>query len=183
MAIAKYKASFSEYHQGSTRYIHILSAPISETKDPVISQDDVEKIRLARDKSSKRLPSKLVFHGSNQSDKAKELKQMAKRLKRSVCLIDCQMLQNKYIGETEKNLSKLVAQAESENWILFFDEADALFGKRSKVEPNHNKFANQQVSYLFRRLSEYKGMSILSLTDDSVLDRIKYAIDSVINFR
>lgn len=90
---------------------------------------------------------------------------------------------NKYIGETEKHISKLVAQAESENWILFFDEADALFGKRSKVNDAHDKYANQEVSYLLKLLSQYPGLSILSLKEKSKLENVQYTVDSVISFR
>jgi SpoVK/Ycf46/Vps4 family AAA+-type ATPase len=92
-------------------------------------------------------------------------------------------LVNKYIGETEKHISKLVAQAESENWILFFDEADALFGKRSKVNDAHDKYANQEVSYLLKLLSQYPGLSILSLKEKSKLENVQYTVDSVISFR
>ena len=89
----------------------------------------------------------------------------------------------KYIGETEKHLSKLIAQAESENWVLFFDEADALFGKRSKIKDADNKYANQEVSYFFKRLSQHSSFTILSLTEKSKLESVQYAVDSVIRFR
>ena len=103
--------------------------------------------------------------------------------KQSICFIDCKRLVKKYIGETEKHISKLVAQAESENWILFFDEADALFGRRSKVKDAHDKYANQEVSYLLKLLSQYPILLIFSLTEKSTLEKIQYAVDSVISFR
>ena len=183
MSIAKYKMQFSEYHRGSSSFIHILSKPISESRDPAISHEDSEKLKMATYRSSRNVKTKLAFHGSRRSDKALKLRQLAKRLRRSVCLIDSQQLQNEYIGETEKHLSKLIAQAEPQNWILFFDEADALFGKRSVLKPNRGKFANQQVSYIFKLLSQYKGLSILSVTDNSKLDLMKYSVDNVIIFR
>jgi hypothetical protein len=81
-------------------------------------------------------------------------------------------------------LSRLVAQAEPESWILFFDEADALLSRKPKVNEAHHtleNYANQAVSYLFKRLSQYPGLSILSLTEKSELESIQYTVDSVIN--
>lgn len=69
---------------------------------------------------------------------------------------------SKYIGETEKHLNKLFAKAESGNWILFFDEADALFGKRTEVKDSHDRYANQTVAYLLQCLEAYSGLAILA---------------------
>jgi DNA polymerase III delta prime subunit len=76
--------------------------------------------------------------------------------------IDLSMIISKYIGETEKNLSKIFDMAENKNWILFFDEADALFGKRSKVEDSHDRYANQEISYLLQRIEDFSGVVILA---------------------
>jgi SpoVK/Ycf46/Vps4 family AAA+-type ATPase len=72
------------------------------------------------------------------------------------------MVVSKYIGETEKNLENLFAKAETKNWILFFDEADALFGKRTGVRDAHDKYANQEVSYLLQRVEDFDGLVILA---------------------
>ena len=66
------------------------------------------------------------------------------------------------IGETEKNLEKIFQQAENKNWILFFDEADALFGKRSGVHDSHDRYANQETAYLLQRLEDFNGIVILA---------------------
>ena len=76
--------------------------------------------------------------------------------------IDLSMIISKYIGETEKNLSRIFDMAENKNWILFFDEADALFGKRSKVEDSHDRYANQEISYLLQRIEDFNGVVILA---------------------
>jgi len=68
---------------------------------------------------------------------------------------------SKYIGETEKNISRVFDMAESKNWILFFDEADALFGKRSNISDAHDRYANQEVSFLLQRMEEFDGLVIL----------------------
>ena len=69
---------------------------------------------------------------------------------------------SKYIGETEKNLNKIFTEAETSNAILFFDEADALFGKRSDVRDSHDRYANIEINYLLQKMEEYEGVTILA---------------------
>jgi SpoVK/Ycf46/Vps4 family AAA+-type ATPase len=80
------------------------------------------------------------------------------------------MVVSKYIGETEKNLELLFARAEDKDWILFFDEADAIFGKRTNVRDAHDKYANQEVSYLLQRIEDYNGLVILATNMKSNID-------------
>ena len=87
---------------------------------------------------------------------------LGKTTGRDVYRIDLSTVVSKYIGETEKNLSRIFDQAQSKGWILFFDEADALFGKRTKVEDAHDKYANQEVSYLLQRIEDFDGIIILA---------------------
>ncbi|HDR52075.1 MAG TPA: ATP-binding protein, partial [Mariniphaga anaerophila] len=77
---------------------------------------------------------------------------------------------SKYIGETEKNLSKLFDKAANKDWILFFDEADSIFGKRTNVRYAHDKYANQEVSYLLQRIESHAGLVILALNMKSNID-------------
>ncbi len=84
--------------------------------------------------------------------------------------IDLSMVVSKYIGETEKNLAKVFDQAQNKNWILFFDEADALFGKRTQTSTSHDRFANQEVSYLLQRVEDFKGVVLLSSNFEKNLD-------------
>lgn len=84
---------------------------------------------------------------------------LGKHTGKDVYRIDLSSLVSKYIGETEKNLSTLFERAENKNWILFFDEADSLFGKRTSVRDAHDRFANQEVSYLLQRIEDYSGLS------------------------
>jgi AAA+ superfamily predicted ATPase len=76
--------------------------------------------------------------------------------------IDLSMVVSKYIGETEKNLANVFDQAESKNWILFFDEADALFGKRTQASSSNDRHANQEISYLLQRVEDFPGVVILA---------------------
>jgi hypothetical protein len=87
-----------------------------------------------------------------------------------VYCIDLSLIISKYIGETEKNLEKVFAQAEEKNWLLFFDEADALFGKRTQVNDSHDRFANQETSYLLQRVEIFPGVVILATNLKSNID-------------
>lgn len=84
--------------------------------------------------------------------------------------IDLSALVSRYIGETEKNLARIFAEAEKKDWLLFFDEADALFGKRTEVKDSHDRYANQEISYLWDRLQNSTASVI-------VATRRKHAID------
>ncbi len=89
---------------------------------------------------------------------------------RSVYRIDLSQVISKYIGETEKNLEKIFLQAENKDWILLFDEADALFGKRSQTKTANDRYANQEVSYLLQRIEQYNGLVILTTNFKSNID-------------
>jgi ATPase family associated with various cellular activities (AAA) len=95
--------------------------------------------------------------------------------------IDLSMVVSKYIGETEKNLGRVFDQAEHRGWILFFDEADSLFGKRTRVEDAHDRYANQEVSFLLQRIEEFDGVVILASNlrhniDDAFLRRFQSVV-------
>ncbi|MBK7613531.1 MAG: ATP-binding protein [Vitreoscilla sp.] len=80
----------------------------------------------------------------------------------AVYRVDLSRLAGKYIGETEKNLDRVFDRAQAENWLLFFDEADALFGQRSTASGSHARHANQEVGYLLQRMEAYSGLAILA---------------------
>src|SRR4030095_10078926 len=95
---------------------------------------------------------------------------LGKQCNMDVYRVDLSMMISKYIGETEKNLSKIFDAAEHKNWILFFDEAEALFGKRTGVSDAHDRFANQEVSYLLQRIEDFNGVVILASNLKSNID-------------
>jgi SpoVK/Ycf46/Vps4 family AAA+-type ATPase len=84
--------------------------------------------------------------------------------------IDLSMIVSKFIGETEKNLANVFDQAMNHKWILFFDEADSLFGKRTSTSSSHDRYANQEVSYLLQRIEDYPGVIILATNLKSNID-------------
>ena len=96
---------------------------------------------------------------------------LAHELERPLYRVDLQRVTGKYIGETEKNLQKVFDAAERQRVVLLFDEADALFGKRSEVKDSHDRYANIELSYLLERLERYQGVAILTTNRKSRMDR------------
>ncbi len=95
---------------------------------------------------------------------------LAAELRLDLYRIDLSSVVSKYIGETEKNLRRVFDAAEESGAILLFDEADALFGKRSEVKDSHDRYANIEVSYLLQRMEAYRGLAILTTNMKSALD-------------
>jgi AAA+ superfamily predicted ATPase len=124
-----------------------------------------------------------LFYGPSGSGKTFTATLLGKYTKRNVYRIDLSMVISKYIGETEKNLSRIFDMAEHKDWILFFDEADALFGKRTNIKDSHDRYANQEVSYLLQRVEDYNGLVILSTNLKSNIDEaFARRFQSVIQF-
>jgi len=113
---------------------------------------------------------RVLFHGPPGTGKTLTASLLGKHTGKDVYKIDLSMVVSKFIGETEKNLANLLAKAEKTENILFFDEADALFGKRTNVRDAHDKYANQEVSYLLQRIEGYKGLVILGSNLKSNID-------------
>jgi len=105
---------------------------------------------------------RVLFTGPPGTGKTFTASLLGKYTNRDVFRIDLSLVISKYIGETEKNLSKLFDRAKNKNWILFFDEADAIFGKRTNIRDAHDKYANQEVSYLLQRIESHAGLVILA---------------------
>jgi SpoVK/Ycf46/Vps4 family AAA+-type ATPase len=107
---------------------------------------------------------------------------MAGELGLELYKIDLSTVVSKYIGETEKNLRQVFDAAEDGGALLFFDEADALFGKRSEVKDSHDRYANIEINYLLQRMESYRGLAILATNMKSALDpaflrRIRFIVD------
>jgi len=105
---------------------------------------------------------KVIFFGKSGTGKTQTAAIIAKKLDKKIYRIDLSQIVSKYIGETEKNLSKIFEAAEHKQWILFFDEGDALFGKRTSVNSSNDRYANQEVAYLLQRIEDYSGIIIIS---------------------
>ncbi len=123
-----------------------------------------------------------LFSGPSGTGKTMAADIVASELGIDLYKIDLSSIVSKYIGETEKNLSRIFSEAETSNAILFFDEADALFGKRSEVRDSHDRYANIEVGYLLQRIEEYEGVVLLATNfrrnmDEAFVRRLHFAID------
>ena len=122
-----------------------------------------------------------LFYGPPGTGKTFSACLLGQFCQRDVYKIDLSLMVSKYIGETEKNLSRIFDTAENREWILFFDEADALFGKRTEVDDSRDRYANQEVSYLLQRIEEFHGVVILASNlktniDDAFIRRFQTII-------
>ncbi len=111
-----------------------------------------------------------LFYGPPGTGKTLTATLLGKQTGKDVFRIDLSRVVSKYIGETEKNLARLFDKAENKNWILFFDEADALFGKRTDIRDAHDKYANQEVAYLLQRIETFNGLVILATNQRGNID-------------
>ncbi len=125
-----------------------------------------------------------LFYGPSGTGKTLTAGLIGKEAGQPVFKVDLSVVISKYIGETEKNLARIFDRAENKNWILFFDEADALFGKRTQTHSSNDRYANQEVSFLLQRIENYDGMIILSSNLKSNMDpAFIRRFQSIIKFR
>ncbi len=138
-----------------------------------ITDEDIEELKLwlmcrhqlsAHQILSKKLTKgyRCLFYGPSGTGKTLAASLLGKQYGMDVYRVDLSMIVSKYIGETEKNLSNIFDKAEDQNWILFFDEGDALFGKRVNTSSSNDRYANQEISYLLQRIENYNGLIVLA---------------------
>ncbi len=135
-----------------------------------------------RDRMNRGLGVNALFAGESGTGKTMAAEVIANELRLNLYRIDLSAVVSKYIGETEKNLRRLFDAAEDGGAILFFDEADALFGKRSEVRDSHDRYANIEVNYLLQRIESYRGLAILATNlkgsmDSAFMRRLRFIIN------
>ena len=165
--------------------------------DLVVSQDRQRVLRQIRDQVNSRwrvynewgwgarmsrgLGVAALFCGESGTGKTMAAEVLANDLELDLFRVDLSMVVNKYIGETEKHLRRLFDAFESCGAILFFDECDALFGKRSEVKDSHDRYANIEINYLLQRLESYRGLAIMATNardalDNAFLRRLRFVV-------
>jgi hypothetical protein len=132
-------------------------------------------------KSTRGLGLSALFGGASGTGKTIAAEVLARELRLDLYRIDLSQVVSKYIGETEKNLRRVFDAAEAGGAVLLFDEADALFGKRSEVRDSHDRYANVEISYLLQRMESYRGLAILTTNmrtalDGSFLRRMRFVV-------
>jgi SpoVK/Ycf46/Vps4 family AAA+-type ATPase len=173
--------------------------PSVRFEDLVLPQDALEQLRelvvRARHRelvldgwgmggpASRRRGLTALFAGASGTGKTMAAEVLAAEMGLDLYVVDLAGVIDKYVGETEKNLDRIFAQAESVNGVLLFDEADALFGKRSDVSDAHDRYANVEVAYLLQRMELFAGMALLATNLRSNLDEaFSRRLDAMIDF-
>jgi SpoVK/Ycf46/Vps4 family AAA+-type ATPase len=141
----------------------------------------LEHARAARDKLAAGRRGVALFHGPSGTGKTLAAMAIARELGTNVLRIDLASVVSKYIGETEKHIDAAFNEAEQSGAIVLFDEADALFGKRSEVKDAHDRYANVEVSYLLQRIETFNGLVILTSNarqniDEAFLRRLRFVV-------
>ena len=168
-----------------------ITRPISVRSKTTSRRTVIKKKTLEKTMQSNSLTNRRDIYFSDNLSISKDMrknqkyfeKQNQKGIKnyKPLYIFDLSGVSSKYIGETEKNLGRIFQRAKKRNGILFFDEADALFGKRSKVSNAHDKYANLETNYLVKRLQKYKGVMFITsnlkkpITKQSI-DKLDYVI-------
>ncbi|HAS46064.1 MAG TPA: AAA family ATPase [Microscillaceae bacterium] len=124
-----------------------------------------------------------LFYGPPGTGKTLTASLLGKETGKTVYRVDLSMVISKYIGETEKNLARVFNIAAHQDWILFFDEADALFGKRTQTQNSHDRYANQEIAYLLQRFETFDGISLLATNlRDNIDEAFTRRFESIIYF-
>lgn len=155
---------------------------LRQIADQVRNRNKVYDLGGFRRTMNRGLGISVLFAGESGTGKTMAAEVIANELKLNLYRIDLSQVISKYIGETEKNLQKLFDAAEDGGAILFFDEADSLFGKRSDVKDSHDRYANIEVSYLLQRMETFRGLAILCTNrkgalDQAFLRRLRFTVD------
>jgi SpoVK/Ycf46/Vps4 family AAA+-type ATPase len=165
-----------------------LPESAARTQDSALSQTQqstLKEIILARRekrRSKQAAGIGVLLVGAQEKQQTAAAQMLARELGRDLYRVDLSKIVSKYIGETEKNLRQVFAAAQVSDSILFFDEADALFGKRSEVKDSHDRYANIEINYLLQQIEKYDGIVILSTRrkeaiDPAFLRRLRFVLD------
>ena len=146
------------------------------------AQLEVLKETIGHARRSRDVGTIAFFTGPSGTGKIAAAEGIANELQRDLYRVDLSRVVSNYIGETEKNLRQLLSAAERADAILFFDESDPLFGKRSEVKDSHDRYANIEVSYFLRRLESYRGLAVLATNEEKPNDELLSRIRNVIDF-
>ncbi|QBX56732.1 ATP-binding protein [Nocardioides seonyuensis] len=147
--------------------VELLRAMVDQVRVRCVVHDDWG----FADRSSRGLGSTALFAGEPGTGKTMAAEVVAAELDLELLHVDLSAVVSKYIGETEKNLARVFDRADQQGAILLFDEADALFGRRTEVTDSHDRYANIEVSYLLQRMESYRGLAILTTNARAALDK------------
>ena len=150
-------------------------------KDLVLNENAFQLIAKLYDSAKQKQSISALFYGPHGTGKTLTATLLGKELGYEAVRIDLGKLNSKYAGEVEKQLREIFSNAETKNWILVFDEADALFGKRTAVKDSHDRYKNPDIAYLVQRMEAYNGIVLFttnkrSQIDDTFIRRLNFVI-------
>lgn len=151
------------------KFLTVIRPGSVQTKDPAI---DVVLLSLRRGAVITE-PTMLVFSGMPKARLEVEARQVALHLGRPLMRLDLARVMSRYIGETEKNLEQVLSAAAASAAVLLFDEADALFGRRTDVKDSHDRVANLEASYLISRLEQFRGLIVITSSSVAEAEMLK----------
>jgi SpoVK/Ycf46/Vps4 family AAA+-type ATPase len=160
----------------------------ARTQDSALSQSqqstlkEIIRARRGKRRSKQAAGIAVLFVGVEDKQQTAAAQMLAQDLGRDLYRVDLSKIVSKYIGETEKNLKQVFAAAQASNSILFFDEADALFGKRSEVKDSHDRYANIEINYLLQQIEKYDGIAIIAAKrkesiDPGFMRRLRFIVE------
>jgi SpoVK/Ycf46/Vps4 family AAA+-type ATPase len=151
--------------QKSSNWVRVMQL---HTDSTVLSKQDLQQLKGISSAPVKRM----LLAGTTSLKNKAIVSLLAKKWNKELYRVDLSQVVSKYIGETEKNLSAVFSEVRGKDIVLFFDEADALFGKRTTVSDAHDKYANQEVSYLMKQLEDFNGLAILATNMRTSIDSV-----------
>ncbi|MDP5030429.1 AAA family ATPase [Paraglaciecola sp.] len=173
MSTEAYRKVFLKHQRTFVSALAIFSHPNDQKRDALLSDENKASLHDAVTKAAKGEIVTLLLSGHSSSNKALILNQLAHLANAPVYRLDVAELRKKYIGETEKNVARIIAEAQSSKAILFFDEAEALFGLDDNTDHIIGSYANQEVSYVFKLCSQQAGLYVLA-SDEPRLGELLY---------
>ena len=147
-----------------------LIKPVASHNDLSFSPSAIAELRSVCNAFKSGKNQTIVFAGGSRSGNMLAAEAIAVQSGKDLMRIDLSAVVSKFIGETEKNLNRVFDSALKADAILFFDEADALFGKRTEVKDSHDRYANVEVSYLKKRIESHHGLTIFAVEDKRSID-------------
>lgn len=156
--------------------------PQAVSEPLVLTESQTLVLKEIVERSRAEAGTTIVLFNGNGSEKVATAASAATDLQRDLYRVNLGKIVSKYIGETEKNLDQLLRAAERVKGVLFFDEADPLFGKRSEVKDSHDRYANIEVGYLLQRLETYRGLAILATNSEDNFARDRKRFHFVLDF-
>jgi SpoVK/Ycf46/Vps4 family AAA+-type ATPase len=169
---------FESLKDDIAKFVHRLEHWTAASQLPTAQTQRINQLAAALKSRPQGTGALVLFTGPGGTGKTMAAQLLANDLNTAALRIDLTQVVSRYIGETEKNLNAIFAAAESNDAILFFDEADALFGKRSEIEDSHDRYANLEASVFFERAKAHGGLVILACDRPiGLLQSIEHVVD------